>query len=165
MDNRTIARDYRDHPLYGVRGWLLAVLLLLLLRAALLTYDLLPTLQQLPAVFRLVQEGQFLGYLLLYQVVFYLLLLVALFLGFVTLSPAFRPLAILVLSMALVLRLWGVFQLAEQVSDGAWGTMLGQVLGLTLDSAVLLYLCLSRQVRVTYLRRVEASDPFLHGRG
>lgn len=164
MGRRWIRVDWRAagaHPLYGVRGWLLAILVLhslgLLVVLATQGGDLLRIARRIGTFFEL---DVVLGLLMVGMLQLVVLQAYMLFLGFLR-RPGFRAWAIVLMCLAIVLDL--ALMLYASVHGGALDPdgLVIDFLQIGVSLATLAYLVASRRVRVTYQWLIAADDPAL----
>jgi hypothetical protein len=149
------------HPLYGVRGWLLAILVLhslgLLLVLVTQGADLLRIARRIGIFFEL---DIVLGLLMVGLLQLVVLQAYMLYLGFLR-QPGFRAWALVLMVLSIALDLGLMLYLSAHGGAHDPDSLLIDFLQIGISLATLAYLAVSRRVRVTYQWLVSADDPAL----
>ena len=149
------------HPLYGVGGWLLTILLLhslgLFLTVVVEWSGLVHSVRMLSV---LATHAPFMGFLLLLTLLTVVLGAWMLFQGFAV-RAGFRATAIWLMALTIAVKLAMLLYLATLSGPANADELLREVLQLAFSGATLAYFIGSRRVRVTYLWQVVPDDPIL----
>jgi hypothetical protein len=153
--------DAAWHPLYGLRGLLLVVLLLTALGLGLGLFEIVPVLpSMIDSIVLLASTTPPLALLLALTIVAVVAYGVVIFLGLVH-ARSFRAWAIGTSILAVAVHLGFIIELAVLVGELDPKQLLMEFLKIGANGAVLAYYIASRRVRVTYLWQVAQDDPYL----
>ena len=160
---RLTREDALAHPLYGLRGWLLVLLILLLLhflQTAWLVLPALPSLvEALPLLF---DRAPVLAVMLVESLVQMLAAAWLRLLGF-ALRPSFRAWALWLLPIAGLARLALIIQFSVVEGELNPTGLLLSFLGVAVAGVAFCYTLLSGRVRVTYLWQAAVDDSTRQG--
>lgn len=153
--------EAETHPLHGVRGWLLVILVLHSLALLLLLVTEGGGLLRIAGRIGLFFEIDIvLGLLMVGVLLLVVLQVYMLFLGF-TLQPGFRVWAIVVMILSIALDFGLMLYTSVHVGTPNPDSLVIDFLQIGVSLATLAYLAGSRRVRVTYQWLVLADDPVL----